>query len=274
MKYKIVWIDDSRQWVESIEEEVRDLFEEKNFIVEVNKFQDVESARSVILDNYTDLIIIDYGLPNTKGDVFINELRESRCFAHVVFYSQDFKNVQVLEEDKHFLHVTDRDSVNEIMEEVADQAFRKYHHPAFMRGLLLSEFIDLENIMEDFIAKCFDDKEDYFKTSIIQKGGESFSLMAKLKFILRIIKENKKNEAFTEALDSIGFTSSQFDKNIIKRRNVLAHAYPEYSMDTGKITLKDSFLNIEFDGDWFHETREHIHEQKYKVKQIQGLNLR
>jgi len=41
---------------------------------------------------------------------------------------------------------------------------------------------------------------------------------------------------------------------------VLAHAHPDYSVETDRITLKSSIVDVEFNGGWFHETREHIHE--------------
>ncbi len=274
MKYKIIWIDDSRDWVNSIEVEIKEYFEDKEFEVVIHKFQDVESSREIMSETYIDLILIDYGLPGMKGDKYIQELRLGRCFAHIVFYSRDINKVQLFEEDKHFIHVTDRDGISNIMEDVSDHAYRKYHHPAFMRGLLLSEFIDLENLMEDLISSCFDDKEEYFKETIIRKGGEAFSLMTKQKFILRLIKNQNGDVGMKKKLDAIAFTSSKFNERIIKRRNVLAHAHPDYSVETARITLKSSIVDVEFNGDWFHETREHIHEYKNKIKKLHALNIR
>ncbi|ODS22565.1 hypothetical protein AB835_13545 [Candidatus Endobugula sertula] len=117
MKFKIVWIDDSRTWVKSVESEVKDAFENLKFDPNIEWFQDTNSAKKSILGAYADLLLIDCTLPEgVRGDDFIKELRINRCFAHVVFYSQDADNLQAMEEDKHFIHVTHRDDIADTLE--------------------------------------------------------------------------------------------------------------------------------------------------------------
>ena len=276
MKFKIIWIDDSKDWIRSIQEEIEGIFYSYKFVPEIKLHQEPESASKLILSTYTDLILVDYNFSeDMKGDLFIKQLREQRCFAHVVFYSQELANLKVLEEDKHFLDVTHRSNILTMLERVADQAYRKYKHPAFMRGLLLSEFIDLENLMEDLIVQCFKGEGKYFRESIIEKGGESFSLERKKKFITRLITDAKQaNNPIKSKLDKISFTGNQFNKKIVERRNVLAHAHLKYN-DSGKITLplpSDS-PDVDFNEDWFCETREYIHSFKNKIRDLHDLNL-
>lgn len=274
MKFKIFWIDDSLTWVKSIKSEVEDAFNDLGLIADINEYQETNSAKKDILNSYADLIMIDCNLPKTSGDELIKDLRQSRCFAHIVFYSQDVGNLDRVTEDKHFLHVTSREDISSTIETVADQAYRKYKHPAFMRGLLLSEFIDLENLMEDLIVQSFKDQGEYFRHSVIHSGGESFSFGAKLKFICKLIKEaSSKDESIKTKTDEISFTTSSFQKNILSSRNVLAHAYPDYSPDSGEIELISPIKNVSFTSDWFHKTRESIHEFKVKIRSLQDLDL-
>ncbi len=275
MKFKIIWIDDSRTWVKSVYSEVKDAFINLELVPEIIEFQETEPAKKAILDTYADLILVDHTLPGgMRGDEFIRELRTNRCFAHVVFYSQDADNLQAMNEDKHFIHVTHRDSITGTLENVADQAYRQYKHPAFMRGLLLSEFIDLENLMETLISQCFKGEADYFQRTVIHKGGESFSLYTKMKFITRLISESiDKDSTLKGTFDAIGFTANKFDKSIVKKRNVLAHAYPEYDIATGCITLMSAINTVVFNADWFHETRDDIHKHKQMIRKLLGMEL-
>lgn len=275
MKFKIFWIDDSKTWVRSVESDIAEAFSDKGFEPEIQKFQTIVPARESILSSYADLVLVDCNLPDEqRGDELIKQLRESRCFAHIVFYSQSQENLSSLAEDKHYLHVVQRDDITDLIEKVADQAFRKYKHPAFMRGLLLSEFIDLENAMEDFISSMFKSESDYFRKSIIHQGGEGFSLSSKQKFIFRVIKDaSSKNNDLKTSIENVGLTSSQFDKNIIKKRNILAHAHPEYDSDSGEIKLVSPIQSVEFSSQWFHDTRESIHLTKEKLKSIAAMNL-
>ena len=275
MKFRIVWIDDSGSWIKSVSSDVEDIFKNLTFIPDIEPFEETEPAKKFILSTYADLILVDCNLPGgVRGDKFIKELRSERCFAHVIFYSQDADNLQTMNEDEHFIHVTRRDDILATLKIVADQAHSKYKHPAFMRGLLLSEFIDLENLMEDLISQCFKGEEDYIKRTVIQKGGESFSLGAKKKFITRLIKESgAENEELKEKLDKVSFTSTQFERNVIAKRNVLAHAHPKYDPESGKITLVSAIENVDFNADWFHKTREQIHVQKQKIRSLINLKL-
>lgn len=275
MKFNIFWVDDSKVWVKSVHDDLVEKFSDLDFVPEIMCFEEVTRAREAILNTYADLILVDCNLPdNVRGDDFIRELRKNRCFAHVIFYSQDADNLGALDEDKHFIHVTHRDAISDVFETVADQAYRKYKHPAFMRGLLLSEFIDLENLIEDLISQCFKTEEEYFRKNIIHKGGESFSLATKQKFVARLMKEALlKKPDLAEAFKKIPFSTTQFDKHIISKRNILAHAHPKYDPRTGQITLISAIDNVDFNGDWFHETREKIHVHKTMVKALLDINL-
>lgn len=275
MKLRIIWIDDSITWVRSVRNDIQDALTKEGFILEIIEFQNTDEAYDAIFDNYVDLILVDCNLPGQdNGDQFITRLRRNRCFANILYYSQDVKNLATVKADKYFQHTSHRDDITNKLEEVSDQMYRKYHHPAFMRGMLLSEFIDLENLMENLIASFFKNEADFFKENIIYKGGESYSFATKQKFISRMLKHDKLvgTDIFTQ-LSGINFTAEQFTKKILQSRNVLAHAFPDYDEETGAIKLMSNIREVSFTSDWFHQTREDIHVFKKKIRDISKLNL-
>ena len=275
MKFSIVWIDDAKGWVNSLLEEVESIFKEKEFSPVIKKFEETTAAKDIVLDTYVDLILVDYHLAGQKGDEFIKEIRQKRCFAQVVFYSQDVNNSKLIKPDNHFIHVTSKGDISSKLKDLADQAYRTYNDPAFMRGLLLSEFIDLENLMEELISRSFKEQKEFFRKAIIHKMGESFTLSVKKNFILWLIKEAKKNEesSLGAELGTIEFTANQFDEYINKRRNILAHAHLEYDVETGEIKLISAIGDVDFNPSWFHETREKIHEHKKKIRRLIAMEL-
>ncbi|MBB1319592.1 response regulator [Shewanella sp. SR43-4] len=275
MKFRIIWIDDSLGWVNSVRDTMREAFIEAKFDPIIEEYTLVnDEVREAINNNYLDLLIIDCNLPGINGNEFILELRSQRCFSHIIFYSENANNLRLVQADNHFSHVTPRDSFNDVIENVADQAFRKYNHPAFMRGLLLSEFIDLESLLNDLISQCFKDNSAYFRDSIINKGGESFGLGTKQQFIGRLLKDPKIiNEEMKGKIRDIDFTTSNFQKNILEKRNILAHAYPDYDIDTHQIKLISAKDTTVFNADWFYETRNNIHIYKNKIKKLLALEL-
>jgi CheY-like chemotaxis protein len=274
MKLRIIWIDDSLTWVRSVRGDIEDALTQEGFTLEIIEFQNTDDAYSAIFDSYVDLILVDCNLPGQdNGDQFIVRLRKNRCFAHIVYYSQDVANLASVKADKYFQHTSPRDDITDTLGLVSEQMYRKYHHPAFMRGMLLSEFIDLENLMEELVAKFFKTESDFFKENIIYKGGESYSFATKQKFISRMLKHEKLDDNQKLLVQNISFSSSSFTNKILECRNVLAHAFPAYDEVSGAIKLMSSIKEVEFTSDWFHQTREDIHLFKKKIRDISGLNL-
>ena len=274
MKLRIIWIDDSTAWVRSVRSDIEDALTQEGFTLEILQFQNTDDAYSAIFESYVDLILVDCNLPGQdNGDQFIVRLRRNRCFANIVYYSQDVANLASVRADKYFQHTSPRDDITDTLGLVSEQMYRKYHHPAFMRGMLLSEFIDLENLMEELIAKFFRNQAAFFKENIIYKGGESYSFATKQKFISRMLKHENLSAAQKSQIQEIGFSSSSFSTKILECRNVLAHAFPAYDDLTGTIKLMSSIKEVEFTSDWFHQTREDIHLFKKKIRNILSLNL-
>lgn len=274
MKLRIIWIDDSITWVRSVKADIEEALTQEGFTLEIIEYQNTDDAYLAIFENYVDLILVDCNLPGQdNGDQFIARLRKNRCFAHIVYYSQDVKNLATVKADKYFQHTSARDGITDTLAEVSDQLYRKYHHPAFMRGMLLSEFIDLENLMEELIAGFFKNEAEFFKENIIYKGGESYSFSTKQKFISRMLKHEKLSEADKLNVTNIDLSTSSFGKKILDTRNVLAHAFPAYDEVSETIKLMSNIKEVEFTSDWFHQTREDIHSFKKKIRDISSLNL-
>ncbi|CAH6804351.1 Response regulator [Vibrio chagasii] len=275
MRYRIIWVDDSRQWVDSVRDELVETFTDKGFDPILEEYQEIGADVQVQIDsNYSDLIILDCNLPGKNGDVFIRELRDSGCYAHIIFYSNNEENLNLIKDDDHFINITPRSDIIDTVEGVVNEAYRKYNHPSFKRGLLLSEFIDLESLMNDFISSCFKSESEFFMETVINKGGESYSLSTKFKFISRVLKDSKaKKPEMSDEIESIGFTSNKFNTKILQRRNILAHAHPKYNSESGKITLVSAFDDVDFTSDWFFDTRNYIHDHKNMIKKMISLDL-
>lgn len=99
-------------------------------------------------------------------------------------------------------------------------------------------------------------------------------MSTKKRYIDRLVKSAKAVNTQTKALlDEVGYVPKQFEDHIMKKRNVLAHAHPQYDQDTGNIMLVSSIATVNFDSNWFQDTRERIHEHKKMFKKILDLDL-
>ncbi|TKC00860.1 response regulator [Pedobacter cryophilus] len=88
---KILWIDDSEQWVSSLQENLN-LISEKNdirfsFINAINGDDIIQQCRSFDFD----LIVMDYDMEPFTGEKYIGDVRDEEHLEHIdiIFYSQN-----------------------------------------------------------------------------------------------------------------------------------------------------------------------------------------
>ena len=87
IEYKILWVDDSPDWVRSVKDNITSHLAGKGY---EPKIELEESGDRVDTSKLTDidLIIIDYQLPGDNGDKLIKQVRDKECLTQIVFYSQ------------------------------------------------------------------------------------------------------------------------------------------------------------------------------------------
>ena len=88
-EYKILWFEDSLEFVESLLDPISEHVEAMgfNFVYE-RKPDDKELNPELLQRVDPDLIIVDYGLGSgTKGDVVVEKIRAIEPYADVIFYS-------------------------------------------------------------------------------------------------------------------------------------------------------------------------------------------
>src|SRR4051812_36800458 len=88
LKFQILWIEDTKEWVHSLEQGLKDHFLENGFVLDLrwlpnsNTFEDASSNPDL------DLILIDQNLPGMKGEDIVKAIRARDVYVDIVFYSQ------------------------------------------------------------------------------------------------------------------------------------------------------------------------------------------
>ena len=92
--YKILWIDDDDDFIDSTIELIEDAVKEHNMIPHIKPYSRFDVYQKEELEqfdidvfNLYDQIIIDYALSGTTGDKIIRDLRSRNIFTDIVFYS-------------------------------------------------------------------------------------------------------------------------------------------------------------------------------------------
>lgn len=88
LKYKILWFDNEPDWVESIEDDIREIIEDEYCFVYDKELREKDEPKASY-NNY-DLILMDLNLEDEKtGDQLIQNIRNLDIYTDVLFYSAD-----------------------------------------------------------------------------------------------------------------------------------------------------------------------------------------
>ena len=273
IEYKILWVDDSPDWVESIEESIKGHLEEKGYDPEIEL---KESGDNLDISELTkvDLIIIDFRLPNINGDKLIKEIRNKECLTEIVLYSQE-----AFTPSEHFdgIFYATRDEAEELIQKVIDRTINKAQDVTLIRGFIIAEAIDVEIILEECMAKVFGDKGELFTEKVINAKPSVFSANEKYVFVKRVveglIKDEQEDATRRTELENIEKAMKKLPDEIFEPRNILAHSKKKIN-DDGSTTLEGvnrKIPKIEFNQEWLSSVRKDIAKHKENLMQLKEI---
>jgi len=266
LAYKVLWIDDSPDWVEPLRDSLEEHLVELGFKLDVELHQDGSNIESLARQEDIDLILMDERLPKAKGGELINKIRESDVYVDVVYYSE--APVKGVEGGRDGVWCTTRADAEDVIKRVIDTSIRKVQDVNNMRGLVISEAIDIESQIEEIVAKYFGTKAEFVKEEMLRENGV-YDLQKKLK-LLKVIVKAQINSFNVDGVnvDSLGgmdrkhelescqSVCRKLDREVMDRRNMLAHVKP-HTVDN-KVCLKSRNRQgdiVECDASWYKEVR-------------------
>ena len=270
IEYKILWVDDSRDWVESIEDSIKSYLREKGYEPKIELKEagdDVDTSELT----HIDLIIIDYQLPGANGDDLIKQIRATECLTEVVFYSQDsitpFNHL-------NGIYYETRDEAEELIKKVIDETIKKAQDITLIRGFIIAGAIDVENILEECMTRVFGDKGELFSEKVIGAKPPVYSANEKFKFVKRIVKDlitdSQEGTDQYKQLADIDNTMKELTKEVLDQRNILAHSKKKIN-DDGSATLEGinkETKEIVFDQAWLSSARRNISKHKENLNKL------
>ena len=178
LKYKILWIENEVDWVESIEDQIQDYIESLGFAYEKNLIGKEEADVSY---NDYDLILMDLNLADQpNGAELISKIRGLGVYTDVVFYSAAGLNELRAKGKDHELEGvyysgrTPEASFIKKVKAVIDSTLKKVQDLANLRGLVMAEVSELDLKMEGIIRKHFveeateESKKEFFKHVVLK----------------------------------------------------------------------------------------------------------
>ena len=180
LKYKILWYDNDEYWVESIEEDVKEIIEEYCLEPEITlRSKDDEKKYKDF-----DLVLMDLNLEDVpSGEKLIESIRQMDVYTDVLFYSADGiskikSKAQELGLEGVYFSGRDKDAFIEKFRKVFLSTIYKVQDLNNLRGLVMAEVSELDVKMEDilhcyFVENGCDDKSQNFHKHITAKVEEN-----------------------------------------------------------------------------------------------------
>lgn len=157
IKYSILWVDDEIEFYKDseLDKELEKYLLDLSFIPSIDMFENVEDAEAVLERKKYDLIFSDYNInENRTGKDFIENLRTNSVNCEVLFYSamQDlpkngFDRVTFFRLDSSSAF----QKLLEKMKKVINLTVDKLNDLTNLRGLVISEVCDLDDLMDEIL---------------------------------------------------------------------------------------------------------------------------
>lgn len=263
LDYKIFWIDDDDDLPESLREHLEIEYDNVfNFDVEIEG--DGENLERKLASEPIDLLILDWNINGDRdGRQLIDELRASGELTEIIFYSQDEKVTEICKEIMG-VHTCVKGEADEKIKSVINRFHERSKNVAIMRGMVISEAIDLENKLTEIISALFGTKSDLFRDRILNKPILDFGkkhgfvnglLRDKLE---ELRKANVPDAPKIERITAIKDVFNKMMKEVVNQRNILAHSKKKFEDGVLVLASLNNDPPIHFTDEWKNEIRANI----------------
>lgn len=280
IEYKVLWVEDDNSWYETTKELFSDSLDDLGFKFVSKRCKNIDEVKEEVdangLKDY-DLLLVDYTLKNSdSGDriiEFIRGIKNDPILTDVLFYSSAVEKVR---ESMHTLglegvYIADRKEIETKFDLVVHTTIKKIQDVNSMRGLIMAETSELDDIMltivENFINKGTDHSTvltDYVFEKVqefISTSEEKFKQLQESGSIIELIRSPlfhtmiraKTIQKIVKLLDNSDFAdlklfTNSYDKDVMSVRNNFAHVKEEIDKETGTKILVSHIngKNIEF----------------------------
>ena len=287
LKYRILWVEDDNDWVESEIEFIESYLKKYGFTLE---YENPEKYEKYDFSEF-DIIIVDYKLTDEEqGQDVIEKIRKQELYTEILFYSVDGEDTLrqlISEKQLDGVYCASKYSCREKLEGLIYTTIRKTQDLNNLRGLVMAETSELDEMIKE-ILELLAEKDKVEKDKINKRQNK---LSKRYKENIVDLKKYLLPDEFQKLVKSRHFDASfslktllrfatcgrnsliqndikPYENKILLERNILAHN-PEESSTSILMKIKKSDGNIvEYDEQKFIDIRKDIQEYKRIFQKI------
>ena len=296
LEFSLLVIDDAPDNIGEAIKLLKEHLDEKGFDLDIEIPDDLSEENILRLaisqgSNY-DLAIVDYNLgeDNIDGAIAAKELRRLLRYTDMVFYSSNtqYDLYEELAKNKVAgVFVASRIELDVALTGLADTVIGKAVDLNHMRGIAMAQVADMDVLMEDTLISAFTSSGDQkieavWKITIeklVEEMDEGLELikedidkgdLSKLLRNSQIFTTGKKYQAIRRVVKCLPIrpqdaldTLNKYADEILKKRNILAHAKEDKDVD-GSTILRSTLINQQeiIDHHWMAGLRNKLREYR------------
>lgn len=270
LRYKVLIFDDDLEWVDSIKDDLIEIVEFEGFLINPDediKHCTKESDFQGDFDKY-DMILVDYDLKSEHGDQIIENIRNHQNYTDVIFYTQGGSNLLEILYSKEIQGVywSPRNHCVDKFSKVFQNSVKKVMDLNNLRGLVMAEASRLDELKSMIFKKSFEydlidkdffeqrlfgpnrsmckdnyiNSEKYLDNKVVKPiacenrtyvNDDEEKFMSKNHFFKFDLKIKALPHLLNTIESKIEFDPKQYEENIQKKRNKLAHAIGDEESD-------------------------------------------
>jgi response regulator of citrate/malate metabolism len=281
LKYSILWFDDNDSYFDSLDlDDLKEEIRSWGFLPNIVTVTTSEMFWSHNPFDKFDLIIVDQRLEDYgEGQEFISQLRDNHVYTEVIFYTAGIAEQlwdAIREKKLEGVYVSGKDPIPKI-KKVGYQAIKKVLDLENMRGIVMAEVGELDQVLDDIFAAGIPGLNPETRETIFKQFYQNASQQAeKSQKKLECSRENSTVECllgfcdshkrwqnfkqllnYHEAIKDKKGRVGNYVKDVLTPRNFLAHGRPEQNQGGG---FKFLYLGKEyiFDEDESRNLRQRI----------------
>lgn len=281
--FKVLWFEDAISWRPSSERKMKEIIEEHNLLPDITWKKGNEKDIEDELKKEYDLILMDFELSGTTGNILIRKLRQLEVYTDVLFYSGNLKKMikTLYNIDKNNLNIDPIDGVyfsdrkrEELypkLQKLVDKIVRRMQDIVSLRGVVLDNVSGFENQMQNILVLAlnkFTDEQlknlnNYAKTKLVIPAKDEY-----IKKMEEIESDSQVLKAIVEAPDYLldSYKKARLIGRIIK---ILVNEY-KISLDSKYNKFADVYYNeiIKYRNALGHAMRNNSNDREVYIGEI------
>ena len=254
--YRIFWVEDDNSWFNTNRELFEDTLDDEGFLLKCDRARSFEEVEEKIVKDglhYYDILLIDLKLNNNTeeyGNKVIELIRGKDIYTDIIFYSSAIDRVHEIMRTHELegVYTASRSDLEMKFEKVVKTTIRKIQEVNTMRGLLMAETSDLDQLMLEIITKSLrTDLKDHLEKYILTKIQDTAKANLKLATASESLIDKVTSRIFTSAhkakvigeickkrkidlatLDGILYKQNEsfyknYDERVLSPRNIFGH---------------------------------------------------